>query len=612
MTKAAIENINSNNEEIYHRTLLTYGMAESSLSELIEPWELALPKDIKLAYLPDPITGIKLRLSIYGCNRNEAETRINKEIETLTSYIADNIYGEGEDSLQSVIGEALNNSNSTLAIAESCTGGKISSLITSVSGASQYYLGSVTAYDNSIKQNVLSVPSSVIENYGAVSKECVEAMSKGVLKLFNSDYAIATSGITGPTGGTPEKPVGTLWVSIAQRNKQTGEITNSSQKFTSNSSRNINSDRFAYSAINKLRLILKLVSSNSKKQAALEELNTMMSSIYNPNEPGAAILIMDDKEVIFDKGYGLADLKKSTVIDGNTFFNIASISKQFSAVAIIKLAEEGKLSLDDKVKKFFPEFKSDIFDTITLRHLLSHTSGIGDYRPRTDMNFVLYCTDVDSYQYMKELDTLHFTPGTEYEYMNPTYQLFYTIIEQISGETFEEYMRNHIFTPSNMKNTLYFSPDKNIPNMAHGYISIGNFKEYDYGEETFFATKADGGIYSSTREFAEWEKTLRNNTLISSDQREEAHSPKITVSGSKYSSYQNRPYTSYGYGWFIDDNPNSPKKIYHTGDNGGFQNYAGRYTDKNVLVVIFSNRNDHDRWELVTKVEEILVKGEIL
>lgn len=390
-------------------------------------------------------------------------------------------------------------------------------------------------------------------------------------------------------------------------------------------------------------MIVACTGSNDKQVVAMQELDSLMTNNFPADEPGATLLILKGDEIIFDKGYGLADLEKNTKIDGNTFFNIASVSKQFSATAIMKLAEEGKISLDDNVKKYFPHFKADFFNKITLRHLLSHTSGIQDERPRTDMNFVLYCTDVDSYAYMENINKLAFEPGSNYEYMNPTYQLFYTIIEQVSGKTFEEYMRENIFTPAGMENAVYFSSDKTIPNMAHGYIpnevsdessnadsdrsaeatalakkqqenakAIGNFKEYDYGEETFFASKADGGIYTSTHEFAMWEKALRNNTIISESMRKEAHSPKIKITGSPYSSYQNRPFTSYGYGWFIDENPNAPQKIYHTGDNGGFQIYAGRYTQDNVLVLIFANRNDKDRWTNVTNIENILVKGGIL
>src|SRR5574344_629250 len=123
------------------------------------------------------------------------------------------------------------------------------------------------------------------------------------------------------------------------------------------------------------------------------ELDKYFNSIYNPDEPGAAILILKNDTIIYDKGFGISDLETKAKIDGNTFFNIASISKQFTAVAIMKLAEEGKISLDDNVKKYFPSFKADFFNKITIRHLLSHSSGIMDQRPRDNRDFVLYCTD---------------------------------------------------------------------------------------------------------------------------------------------------------------------------------------------------------------------------
>ena len=124
--------------------------------------------------------------------------------------------------------------------------------------------------------------------------------------------------------------------------------------------------------------------------------------------------------------------------------------------------------------------------------------------------------------------------------------------------------------------------------------------------------KADGGIYTSTHEFAKWEKALRDNLLISDSLKQAAHSPITTVTGSTYSSYQNRPYTSYGYGWFIEQKPGMPKKVYHTGDNGGFQIYAGRFPEKNILVLVFENRNDQSRWSMVEKIDSILKEAGIL
>ncbi|HBZ35524.1 MAG TPA: serine hydrolase domain-containing protein [Bacteroidales bacterium] len=343
--------------------------------------------------------------------------------------------------------------------------------------------------------------------------------------------------------------------------------------------------------------------SNRKEPGVLtvNKIDSLFQSLYPSNEPGAAVLIMKGDSIVFDKGYGIADLEEMTKIDGNTFFNIASVSKQFAAVAVMMLAEEGKLSLDDNVKKWFPYFKADFFEKIKIKHLLSHTSGIPDARDRSNRNFVLTATDVASYSYMKNLDTLNFEPGSDYEYMNPTFQLLYTIIEKASGMQFDTFMKNKIFLPCGMNETTYFEAGKEIPRMAHGYLldsTSNNFREFDFGEESFFATKADGGIYTSTREFAKWEIALRDNKLISEQMKNTAHSPKISI--------KDMPYTFYGYGWFIEEKPGYPVKVFHTGDNGGFQIYAGRYPDNKILYLIFSNRNDRDRELTISKLDKIL------
>lgn len=354
-------------------------------------------------------------------------------------------------------------------------------------------------------------------------------------------------------------------------------------------------------------------SCNEKKSAkdiAVERIDSLFSARYGENTPGAAVLIKVGDEVIFDKGYGIADIDTKAKIDGNTFFNIASVSKQFTAMAIMKLQEEGKLSLEDNVKKYFPEFKGDFFERIKIKHLLSQSSGLPDLRPRDDRNFVLTATDMQSIEFFKDLDHINFEPGTNYEYQNPTFQLCYAIIEKLTGKSFDDYMREEIFLPAGMNETLYFEDGRDIPRMSHGYIPDNEdktaWKEYDYGEESFFATKADGGIYSSTHEFVKWEDALQNNLIISDSLKQIAHSPITPISGSTYSDYQNRPYTSYGYGWFIEEKPGMPKKVYHTGDNGGYQIYAGRFPEKRILVLIFENRNDYDRWDTVLKIDKIL------
>ena len=342
-----------------------------------------------------------------------------------------------------------------------------------------------------------------------------------------------------------------------------------------------------------------------------QRLDAVCRRMFHQNEPGAALLVMIGDKVVFDRGYGFADMDTKQPIDGDTFFNIASVSKQFTAVAILQLASEGRLSLDDTASKYFPEFQADFWQKITLRHLLSHSSGIPDARnyPR---EIKIYGDEALSTEYMLTLDHLNFEPGTAYEYINPTFVLLGYVVEKVSSQPFTDYVEEHIFKPAGMAQTLYFDRDRQdlIPNMAHGYAFVDEiprrWAEYDFGEETFFATRADGGIYTSTHEFARWERALRSDSVLSQEYLQEAWTPQIEVSGSPWSDYQNRPNTYYGYGWFIEPATDSTNKvIYHTGDNGGFQILAARYPVSNALVLIFANRADWDRYALMQKIEGI-------
>jgi CubicO group peptidase (beta-lactamase class C family) len=364
---------------------------------------------------------------------------------------------------------------------------------------------------------------------------------------------------------------------------------------------------------------------NPEKEA-IEKLDKLCSTLFPADEPGAAVLVMKGDKVLFDKGYGIADIETKVPIDGNTFFNIASVSKQFTAVAILQLAEAGKLSLEDPVSKYFPDFKASFWKDIQIKHLLSHSSGVPDARGSIPRELKIKGDEALAMSYLPDLDFLHFQPGTDYEYINPTFVLCGAIVEKVSGQPFPEYVEEHIFRPAGMEHTLYFDPAHQdlIPNMSHGYeyadveempeertadsTSTGpkEWYEYDYGEETFFATRPDGGIYTSTHEFVQWEKALRANSVLSEASRVDAHSPHTYISGSPWSDYQNRPNTWYGYGWFIEPQTDTTKEvIYHTGDNGGFKILAARYPEDNALVLVFANRADWDRYPLMQQIEEI-------
>jgi nicotinamide-nucleotide amidase len=209
---------------IFHKTILTQGIGESFLAELISDWEDGLiDKEIGLAYLPSPGM-VRLRLSSKGFDEIELRNRIETEVEKVRPLIDKYIYGyeeygKDQPKLEEILGQLLMEKGLKLALAESCTGGYISHLITSVAGSSNYYNGCIVPYHNEFKHQLLKVDHLIFEKQGAVSKECVEAMVKETQHVFNADVAIAVSGIAGPGGGTSDKPVGTVWIAVAHGNK---------------------------------------------------------------------------------------------------------------------------------------------------------------------------------------------------------------------------------------------------------------------------------------------------------------------------------------------------------------------------------------------------------
>jgi nicotinamide-nucleotide amidase len=209
---------------IYHKTILTQGIGESFLAEKIEKWEDSLAGlNIKLAYLPQPGI-VRLRLSSSGSELTELKNRIDAKAEELKSLVSEYIYGEevyGEEppSLVKIVSELLRERKKTISLAESCTGGFISSLFTSLPGSSALFKGSLIPYSNEAKHELLGVENSIFEKHGAVSKECVVEMAENVRKKFGSDFSISVSGIAGPTGGTVEKPVGTVWIAVSSSEK---------------------------------------------------------------------------------------------------------------------------------------------------------------------------------------------------------------------------------------------------------------------------------------------------------------------------------------------------------------------------------------------------------
>lgn len=232
-----------------HRTIITFGLAESILADTIASWEEALPPYLHLAYLPSALC-IRLRLSAYEIDRQKAEQEIESQIEKLSKVIPHYIIGSEDDSLESVTGTLLKTRGETLATAESCTGGNIAHRFTAMPGASEYFKGGVVAYSNEVKIALLGVDPESLNRYGAVSQSVAEQMAEGVRRATGATYGISTTGIAGPTGGTPEKPVGTVWMAVATPN---GVF---SRRMVFGSVRSQNIERASSNCINLLRLQL--------------------------------------------------------------------------------------------------------------------------------------------------------------------------------------------------------------------------------------------------------------------------------------------------------------------------------------------------------------------
>jgi nicotinamide-nucleotide amidase len=207
---------------VLHQTIMVQGLGESVLAEMLQDWEANLPSVVKLAYLPSPGV-VRLRMSLIGEDEAELKAIVEEQIESLKEILGERIFAFNDEQIEKVIANLLLDKKKTLATAESCTGGNMAHLLTAMAGSSAYFQGSVVAYSNEVKANVLGVNSNSLEEFGAVSQEVVEQMASGVIKAIGTDYGIATSGIAGPDGGTEEKPVGTVWIAVASKDKVISE-----------------------------------------------------------------------------------------------------------------------------------------------------------------------------------------------------------------------------------------------------------------------------------------------------------------------------------------------------------------------------------------------------
>ena len=278
----------------------------------------------------------------------------------------------------------------------------------------------------------------------------------------------------------------------------------------------------------------------------IERIDSLLQATYHPGEPGASIAIQVKGRIIFEKGYGLANVQTKEKNNANTNFNIGSITKQFTALSILQLAKKKQLSLNDKLVKYFPGFNKKTGNSITIRQMLTHSSGLVDHYGFTDTNIIKHAIDKDVLEAVKNCDSTYFPPGSQYRYSNTAYCLLGLIIEKVSGQPYATYIRQHIFQPLAMNRSEVLKIGDPIENRAYGYDTLqGSFKKLDADEAIFFSTQADGGIYTSVSEYLKWFNGLQKASLLNKTWIEKARSAQFPVDKA------NR--LSYGYGWFVSE-----------------------------------------------------------
>ncbi|HMK18023.1 MAG TPA: serine hydrolase domain-containing protein [Chitinophagaceae bacterium] len=332
-------------------------------------------------------------------------------------------------------------------------------------------------------------------------------------------------------------------------------------------------------------IIILLNSCNNKSPSYSSDLDKIFDSVFKAAEPGGAVLIAKDGKIIYEKGFGVEDITTKKAIDNNTLFNVGSISKTFVAFGILQLSKENKLSIDDNIYKYFPDFKdSSIAKKIKIHHLLTHSSGLPDIRNvQGDSVFYLSAKDEENWAPIKKADSLEFQPGERFNYSNPAFNGLALIIEKVSGMKWQEYIKKNIMEPAGMKTSTITDGSYPESGVSHGYLFDGkNYFEKDYGEEPTFAAAGNGGVWSSVNELWKYEQAIQQNIFLDS--------AWIKRSRTVYdlSNWKDSLPPFIGLCWFITKT-NNENMIGHTGSQGGFRADYVWLPEKKIFYVILCN-----------------------
>jgi CubicO group peptidase (beta-lactamase class C family) len=356
---------------------------------------------------------------------------------------------------------------------------------------------------------------------------------------------------------------------------------------------------------------LALFSGKAPAQVSSTQIDAIFASLKSSNAPGAAVLAVSNGKPVFRRGYGVTDLRTLHRIDAETNFRLASFTKQFTATAVMLLARDGKLHYDDHLTDFFPEFPA-YGKSITVRNLLNHTSGLLDYEdllmkqhPDIPENKVPQILDAGVLKLLEQQTSGKFAPGSKWEYSNSGYAVLAMIVEKVSGKSFGQFLKERIFTPLKMRNTLAYEKGKNeLPHRAYGHSNDdGAWRETDQSSTS--AVLGDGGIYSSLDDLAKWDRALRDHTLLSEEEMRPALTPVLPTEGP--SKFPDGKPVSYGFGWFLDPYQGH-KRMSHDGNTIGFRTTIQRFPDDQLTIIVLANRADVDPQALALKIADLYLR----
>jgi CubicO group peptidase (beta-lactamase class C family) len=340
--------------------------------------------------------------------------------------------------------------------------------------------------------------------------------------------------------------------------------------------------------------ILIFVSSCSKPN--FENKIDSIFSEFNNQTPGASVLVWQSGKIIFKKGYGLASLETKKIIEPKSNFRLASITKQFTAFSILLLEEEGKLSLDDTLPKFFPNFPEYGKD-ITVKQILQHTSGLLAYEDFLEDTLTVQLKDKDVLEILMERDSTYFEHGTKHRYSNSGYALLAMLIEKLSGKTFAQFLHDRIFVPLKMTNSVAFENGiSEVPNRAFGYAKADS-GFIDADQSLTSAVLGDGGIYSSTLEMVKWNNEIDNPTLLPKEKLNLAFQKLVLPNGDV---------VNYGFGWRLDPYRGF-ERPYHTGGTSGFSNIYMKIPELDLVVIVLINIREYNAKGYAEKISDIFI-----